>query len=384
MTDQEILDAKAQVGAGGLGCEPASAASVAGVKQLVAEGVIGPDERVVCILTGHQLKDPTATVAYHTTDQAEVRRSARQPRRSPSRLRQPRRGRAERPRRNHQSDQVVQLGTEPSTLAAFAPLMPLRIAIHGAAGRMGQRLIALASADPELFVVAAIDSPQHPRLGEDAGLVAGVKPMGVPLSASLDVAVDVVIDFSVPAAAEKIVEICRQKKIPLVVATTGFDEAQMEKLRAAAREIPLLWSPSMSLAVNLTMKLAEVAAKALKDRDADVEILERHHRFKEDAPSGTALKFGQIIAGAMGQTAHRHGREGRPGKRPHGEIGYHAIRVGDNPGEHTIVFGMLGETIELSVRATNRDCYAAGALAAAKFLVGKKPGLYGMNDVLGL
>ncbi len=206
----------------------------------------------------------------------------------------------------------------------------------------------------------------------------------MPIAATLDAAVDVAIDFSVPAAAEKIIESCRQRKIPLVVATTGFDEAQMTKLRAAAREIPLLWSPNMSLAVNLTMKLAEVAANALKDRDADVEILERHHRFKEDSPSGTALKFGQIIAGAMGQTAHRHGREGRPGKRPHGEIGYHAIRVGDNPGEHTIVFGMLGETIELSVRATNRDCYAAGALAAAKFLAGKKPGLYGMNDVLGL
>ena len=192
------------------------------------------------------------------------------------------------------------------------------------------------------------------------------------------------IDFSLPAAAEKIIDTCRQRKIPLVEATTGFDEAQMAKLRAAAREIPLLWSPNMSLAVNLTMKLAEMAATALKDRDADVEILERHHRFKEDAPSGTALKFGQIIAAAMGQTVHRHGRQGRPGKRPHDEIGYHAIRAGDNPGEHTIVFGMLGETIELTVRATNRDCYAAGALAAAKFLVGKPPGLYGMNDVLGL
>ncbi len=249
---------------------------------------------------------------------------------------------------------------------------------------MGQRLVALASADKELAIVAAIDAPQHPRLGEDAGIVAGVGALGVPISAGLDAAVDVVIDFSVPAAAEKIIETCRRKKIPLVVATTGLDPSQLEKLRAAAQEIPLLWSPSMSLAVNLTMTLAEVAAEVLKDRDADVEILERHHRFKEDAPSGTALKFGQIIAGVMGQTAERHGREGRPGQRPHGEIGYHAIRVGDNPGEHTIVFGMLGETIELVVRATNRDCYAAGALAAAKFLVGKKPGLYGMNNVLGL
>jgi 4-hydroxy-tetrahydrodipicolinate reductase len=134
----------------------------------------------------------------------------------------------------------------------------------------------------------------------------------------------------------------------------------------------------------LAMKLAEISAIALKDKDADVEILERHHRYKEDSPSGTALKFGQIISGVMGQTSHQHGRSGRPGKRPHNEIGYHAIRVGDNPGEHTIVFAMLGETIELTVRATNRDCYALGALAAGKFLVGKPAGLYGMNDVLGL
>lgn len=235
-----------------------------------------------------------------------------------------------------------------------------------------------------MTLVAAIDSPQHPRLGEDAGSVAGVKALGVPITSDLETAADVVIDFSVPAAVEKIIETCRQKKVSLVVATTGLTELQLEKLRAAAKEIPVVWSPSMSLAVNVAMKLTEVAANALKDCDADVEVLERHHRFKEDAPSGTALKFGQIIAGVMGQTAARHGREGRPGKRPHGEIGYHAIRVGDNPGEHTIVFGMLGEMMELTVRASNRDCYAVGALAAAKFLAGKKPGLYGMKDVLGL
>lgn len=260
----------------------------------------------------------------------------------------------------------------------------LNIAIHGAAGRMGQRLIALASIDSELTVTAAVDSPQHPRIGEDAGAVAGIKPLGVAITDSLELKPDAVIDFSVPAAAEKIIETCRERKIPLVVATTGLSPAQLEKIRAAAKEIPVVWSPSMSLAVNLTMKLTEIAAKALKDNDADVEILERHHRFKEDAPSGTALKFGQIVADAMGQTAATHGREGRPGKRPHNEIGYHAIRIGDNPGEHTIVFGMLGETIELTVRASNRDCYAFGALAAVKFLAGKKPGLYSMSDVLGL
>jgi 4-hydroxy-tetrahydrodipicolinate reductase len=169
------------------------------------------------------------------------------------------------------------------------------------------------------------------------------------------------------------------------MATTGLEEAAKNTLQAAAKIIPVLWSPSMSLSVNLAMKLTEVAATALKDHPsgADVEIIERHHRFKEDSPSGTALKFGDIVAKAMGQTVHRHGRDGRPGQRPHNEIGYHAVRVGDNPGEHTIIFGLLGETLEIAVKATNRDCYAHGALAAAKFLAGKPPGMYGMSDLLG-
>ncbi len=142
----------------------------------------------------------------------------------------------------------------------------------------------------------------------------------------------------------------------------------------------------MSLAVNLTMRLAQQAAKALKNvpQGADVEIIERHHRYKEDSPSGTALKFGQLIADEMGITNHVHGREGQVGARTRNEVGYHAVRVGDDPGQHTIIFGMLGETIELRVAASSRDCYAQGALAAAKFLVGKKPGIYSMFDVLGM
>lgn len=260
----------------------------------------------------------------------------------------------------------------------------IRIAINGAAGRMGRRLIALGAADPQLTIVAALESPANADVGRDAGLVAGSSALGVTMAAELLVPVDVVIDFSVPKAAEAIIETCRKKKLPLVVATTGFEPHQVEQIRAAAKEIPLLWSPSMSLSVNLAMKLCELAGKALADKDADVEILERHHRFKEDSPSGTALKFGEIIAAQMGHTEHVHGRAGRPGKRPHGEIGYHAIRVGDNPGEHTILFAMLGETLELTVRASNRDCYAQGALAAAKFLAGKPAGLFGMKDVLGL
>ena len=170
---------------------------------------------------------------------------------------------------------------------------------------------------------------------------------------------------------------------PLVIATTGLSEAQQAEVQAAGQRIPLVWAPNMSLAVNLALKLAEVAASALTDKDADVEIVERHHRFKEDAPSGTALKFGQRIAAIMGQALHRHGRSNRPGARPHAEIGYHAVRAGDNPGEHTILFGMLGETLELTVRATNRDCYARGALTAAKFLLGKNPGLYSIRRCPG-
>lgn len=263
--------------------------------------------------------------------------------------------------------------------------MTTRVAINGAAGRMGQRLIALGATDSSLAIIAAIDSPRHPKLGQDAGALAGIGAIDVPLSGSLEAAADVVIDFSVPAGAEAIIRACVEKKIPLVMATTGLEEPAKQHLREASKSIPVLWSPSMSLSVNLAMKLTEIAGTALKDHPsgADVEIIERHHRFKEDSPSGTALKFGEIVARSMGQTVHTHGREGRPGQRPHNEIGYHAVRVGDNPGEHTIIFGLLGETLEVCVKATNRDCYAHGALAAAKFLAGKPVGLYGMNDLLG-
>jgi 4-hydroxy-tetrahydrodipicolinate reductase len=252
---------------------------------------------------------------------------------------------------------------------------------------MGRRLIALACADSQLRIVAAVDSPTHPDLGRDAGVLAGVKELGLPLVGSLGTAkADAVIDFSIPAAADAVATECVNRRIPLVMATTGLAEPQKEHLRAAAKAIPIVWSPSMSMTVNLAMKLVERAGLTLKDVSGgvDVEILERHHRTKEDAPSGTALKFGELIAATMGQTVHRHGREGQVGKRPPGEIGYHAIRTGDNPGEHTIVFGMLGETLEITVKASNRDCYALGALAAAKFVAGQQPGMYSMYDVLGL
>jgi 4-hydroxy-tetrahydrodipicolinate reductase len=263
----------------------------------------------------------------------------------------------------------------------------ISIAIHGAAGRMGRRLVALGAADPQLKIVAAIDSPKHPEIGKDAGVLAGVSELGVPLVGGFAEAKPAaVIDFSVPAAAEAVTAECISRKIPLVMATTGLTEPQKNHLREAAKTIPVVWSPSMSMTVNLAMKLVESAGRTLKNAGGgvDVEIIERHHRMKEDSPSGTALKFGEIVATAMGQTEHRHGREGQVGKRPANEIGYHAVRTGDNPGEHTIIFGLLGETLEISVKASNRDCYALGALAAAKFVAGQKPGLYSMYDVLGL
>ena len=262
----------------------------------------------------------------------------------------------------------------------------MRIAIHGAAGRMGRRLVALGHDDPDLTVVATVEYEGHPEIGADAGLLAGVGKLGVVLSSKLETEVDAVIEFSVPNGAESITKTCVAQRVPLVMATTGLSENQRALVSQASNTIPVVWAPNMSLAVNLTMQLAQIAARALRDHSsgADVEIIERHHRFKEDAPSGTALRFGEIIAKAMGQTGTTHGRQGRPGARPRDEIAYHAVRAGDNPGEHTIVFGLLGEMIEVRVASTSRDCYAQGALAAAKFLAAKPPGMYSMNDVLGL
>ncbi len=262
----------------------------------------------------------------------------------------------------------------------------LRLGVNGAGGRMGQRIVALASKDPDLVVVAALDSASSPTLGKDAGELAGIGKIGVPVSASLDQKVDVIIDFSVPIGAVSAAKLCGERVIPLVVATTGMTPEQRAAITSVSHVTPLLIAPSMSLAVNVAMKLVRDAGRLLKSvpEGVDVEILERHHRFKEDSPSGTALHFGKIVAEEMGQTNHIHGREGRPGQRPRSEIGYHAIRTGDNVGEHTIVFGMLGETLEVTVRGHTRDSYAYGALAAAKFLVSKAPGLYGMDDVLGL
>ncbi len=263
----------------------------------------------------------------------------------------------------------------------------IKTALFGAAGKMGKTLVARSVADSDFQIVAALDAPDCPSVGKDAGEHAGVGAIGVALTSELpnDVQPDVLIDFSSARAFDAVLTLCTSRNIPLIYCSTGISDEQVAKLEEAAKTLPVLRSPSMSPAVNLTMKLSQIAARALKDSDADVEIIERHHRYKVDAPSGTALKFGALVAKEMGIDAFRCGREGVVGPRPHDEIAYHAIRTGDDPGQHTILFGMLGETLELTVKSSSRDSYAAGALQAAKFLVRSKPGkLYDMFDVLDL
>lgn len=262
----------------------------------------------------------------------------------------------------------------------------LLVGVNGAAGRMGQRVVVLVCQDQELKLGAALDSENSPALGKDAGEVAGTGSVGVKIQSELTERVDVMIDFSLPAGLLKVAKVCAERQIGLVAATTGLMPEQRDEVLSASQTTPVILAPNMSLAVNLMMKLVREAAHSLKNSPSgvDVEVIERHHRFKEDAPSGTALHFGEIIAEEMGQTDHVHGREGRPGARPISEIGYHALRTGDNVGEHTIVFGMMGETIDLTVRGHTRDSYVYGALAAAKYLAAQHPGLYSMADVLDL
>jgi 4-hydroxy-tetrahydrodipicolinate reductase len=264
--------------------------------------------------------------------------------------------------------------------------MKTRIAINGACGRMGQRLIALAHEDPELKVVAAIDWAGHPCQGKDAGEAAGVGNLGIAIAPTLalDTRPDVLVDFSVPDGSMAAVKTCEERKIPIVVATTGHTDEQRKGIEAAAHSTAVLYSPSMSLVVNLLFKLVQDTAVALKGKGFDVEIVERHHRFKKDSPSGTAMHFARIVQQAMEIPKLVHGREGIVGERPQTEIGVHAIRAGDNVGEHTIIFSALGETLELVHKGYSRDSYARGALLAAKFLANKPAGRYTMADVLGL
>lgn len=266
---------------------------------------------------------------------------------------------------------------------------PLRIAVTAAAGRMGQRLVALAHQGEGTVLAAATESSTHGQLGHDAGMVAGIGPIDVTISPDLAHEVgraDVVIDFSAPAATVAHARIAGAAKVPIVIGTTGLSDTAQEQVDAALAGVPYVQAPNMSVGVNLLFKLLDLATRALGE-GYDVEIVETHHRHKVDAPSGTALRMGEVVARARGVSLATHGvfaRHGQTGPRRRGTIGLQSLRVGDVAGDHTVVFGADGERVELGHRATSRDTFALGALRAARWVVDRPPGRYDMQDVLGL
>jgi 4-hydroxy-tetrahydrodipicolinate reductase len=259
------------------------------------------------------------------------------------------------------------------------------LAITGAAGRMGQRLVALAKLDPALKVLAAIDRPDSPSIAHDAGEIAGVGKIGVPVTHDLRPTPDVLIDFTAPSSTRHWLKTCRDRGIALVIGTTGLAPTDHAAIDQAAVDIAVLQAPNMSLGVNLLFKIAGQVAKMLGD-DYDIEVVEGHHRFKKDAPSGTAMGIAEAILAATGKSKDRlvFDRHGDEVVRKPGDIGMHALRIGDEVGRHTAYFAALGERLELTHVATNRDTFAHGALRAAKWLAGKRPGRYTVADVLGL
>lgn len=266
--------------------------------------------------------------------------------------------------------------------------MMVRVGINGAAGRMGKRLVALTEHEAGMTVVAALEHDGSPVIGQDAGLLAGIGEIDVNVLPRLEVSPQVIIDFSVPAATRHVLKLCSEQGIALVIGTTGLTPDDHKLIDAAAARIPVLQAPNMSLGVNLLFALAAQVAKTLGD-DYDIEIVEAHHRFKKDAPSGTALGIAEAICAATGKSITEdvvHGREGADAERKRGEIGMHALRMGDVVGDHAASFATLGERIELRHIASTRDVFANGALRAAKWLAqpGRPPKRYTMRDVLGL
>jgi len=262
----------------------------------------------------------------------------------------------------------------------------IHMVVNGAAGRMGRRIVALIEDEKDIELVAAFEMAGHPALGKDAGLLAGIDEPRVPITERSGTDADVLVDFSHAESALAITGWCAEHGIALVTGTTGTGEEGVQRLAAAAERIPVLAAPNMSVGVNVLLSVVGEVARALGDA-YNVEIIEAHHSLKKDAPSGTALRLGERVAEGLGRDLAAtavHGREGMVGERSPEEIGFHAIRAGDIVGEHTVLFGGLGERIEIRHVATSRDIFARGALRAARYLVGKPPGLYSMADVLAL
>jgi 4-hydroxy-tetrahydrodipicolinate reductase len=266
--------------------------------------------------------------------------------------------------------------------------MTLRLAIAGASGRMGRMLIEAVLADPACSLTGALDAPDVAAIGQDAGMFLG-RSTGVAITSDLRSALagtDVLIDFTRPEGTLAHLAVCRELGVRAVIGTTGFTPAQKAEIGAVAAHTAIVFAPNMSVGVNVMLRLLDLAARSLAE-GYDIEIIEAHHRHKVDAPSGTALAMGETVARALGQDLKDHAvfaREGHTGERKPGTIGFATVRGGDIVGDHTVLFAGTGERIEITHRSSSRANYAAGSLRAAQFLAGRAPGLYGMDDVLGL
>jgi 4-hydroxy-tetrahydrodipicolinate reductase len=264
-----------------------------------------------------------------------------------------------------------------------------RIAITGAAGRMGRTLIQACHEADGIQLAAAVDRPGNSLIGADAGEVAGVGKLGVRLVddlASVTEHFDVLIDFTMPEATEANLKVCHAAGRRMVIGTTGLDQGQRQLISKASQDIGIVFAPNMSVGVNLCLKLLEMAARVLGD-EVDIEVIEAHHRHKVDAPSGTALRMGEVVAETLGRDLTEcavYGRQGRTGERERRTIGFETIRAGDIVGEHTVMFAGTGERVEITHKASSRMTFAKGAVRASGWLMGQERGLFDMQDVLGL
>jgi len=265
----------------------------------------------------------------------------------------------------------------------------IRIAIAGAGGRMGRTLIQAVTEAEGLAVAVATEQPDSSLLGADAGELAGMGRSGVEVGSDLEAVLDgfdVLIDFTAPAATMRHLELCRRGGNRMVIGTTGLDADQRAAIAGAGADMGIVFAPNMSVGVNLCFKLLDVAARVLGDQ-VDIEIIEAHHRHKVDAPSGTAIRMGEVVANALGRDLGEvavYGREGHTGARERKAIGFETIRAGDVVGEHTVWFASEGERVEIAHKASSRMTFASGAVRAARWIAGKEKGLYDMQDVLGL
>ena len=262
--------------------------------------------------------------------------------------------------------------------------MTVKLLVVGAGGRMGRRIVSLAAESRQFRIVGAVEAAGHPCIGKDVGAVAGIGAIGVRIDSDFPAGAHVAIDFSLPEAAQATVGYCVEKKVPLVSGTTGLGDEDRANMSAAAKQIPLIYGTNMSVGMNVLFNVVGRLASMLGE-DYDIEIVEQHHRFKKDAPSGSALTLAENICKTTGRDFPGcivHGRSGKDALRKAGEIGMHAVRAGDITGVHSVMFGGLGETVTLAHTANSRDTFVRGALRAAKWLIGKKPGLYSMGDVL--